>query len=81
VTAGAFLATVPALTAMLDVIQEIDVDAILLPTQLDQPTVMDRLQVGNGPGAMVASVAELQLDRRPTMFAVDETGRVDIAAD
>jgi hypothetical protein len=81
VTAGAFLATVPALTAMLDVIQEIDVDAILLPDELDEPTVMDRLQVGDGPGAMVARVAELQLDRRPTMYAVDATGRVDIAGD
>lgn len=67
VPSSAFLATVPALTAMIDVVQEIDVDAVLMPDELDKPRVMDRLQIGDGPGEMVARVAKLQLGEQLTI--------------
>jgi hypothetical protein len=73
----AYLATVPALTAILDVLQELDVDAIVLPDALESPTVMDRLQVGSDPVEMVGRIAGLQLDRTaPAVLAVDSDGRV-----
>lgn len=78
VGATAWLATVPALTAMLDVLQELDVDAVLLPQQLDEPKLMDRIQIGSSPPEMVRRVAELNLRRPPTILAVDEAGDVSV---
>ena len=79
VTATAWLATVPALTAMLDVLQELDIDAILLPEHLDQPKMMDRIQIGSSPPEMIGRVAELNLQQPPVVLAVDSDGRVRIA--
>lgn len=62
VRATAWLATVPALTAVTDVLDELDVDGIVLPDHLDRPKMMDRLQVGAGPAEMVERVAALQTD-------------------
>lgn len=79
VTARAFLATVPALTAMIDLLQELEVDAVMVPTDLSKPTVMDRLQVGSSPAEMIERIAALQLDVHPLVFVVDDDGVVDLA--
>jgi anti-sigma factor RsiW len=81
VTATAWLATVPALTAMLDVLQELDVDGVLVPEHLDKPRIMDRLQVGSDTAAMVDRVAELQLPSPPTVLVVPESGAIRITSD
>lgn len=78
VTATAWLATVPALTAMLDVLQELDVDGVLLPEQLDEPKIMDRLQIGSDTASMVDRVAELQLPTPPTVLVVPESGAIRV---
>lgn len=79
VRATAWLATVPALTAILDVLQALDVDAVMLPESLDEPTLADRLQSGSTPATMVQRVAELNLPQPPVMFEVPESGSIRIA--
>ena len=76
VRATAWLATVPALTAMLDVLQSLDVDAVMLPESLDEPKLMDRLQIGSTPPAMVQRIAELNMQRPPMVFQVPESGPI-----
>ena len=76
VTATAWLATVPALTAMLDVLQELDVDGVLLPDHLDNPKIMDRLQIGSDTAQMIDRVAELQMPIPPTVLVVREDGPI-----
>ena len=78
VRATAWLATVPALTAMLDVLQELQVDGVLLPDSLDHPKMMDRIQIGADPASMVDRVAELQMPTPPTVFVVPTTGPTTI---
>jgi hypothetical protein len=78
VVATAWLATVPALTAMLDVMQTLDVDAVMLPGSLDEPTLADRLQSGSSPSAMVQRVADLNLAQPPVMFEVPESGPIRV---
>jgi len=73
VRATAWLATVPALTAMTDVLDEIDIDGMVLPSHLDHPKMMDRLQVGAGPAEMVERVAALQTAHpAPGVLVVDD---------
>lgn len=76
--ATAWLATVPALTAMLDVLQDLDVDAVILPERLDHPKMMDRIQVGSSPPEMVQRVAELNLEHPPQILAMTEDGALSI---
>lgn len=79
VTATAWLATVPALTAMLDVLQELDVDGVVLPAELDHPKFMDRIQVGADVADMVNRVAELQMPDAPVVLVVADDGPITIA--
>ncbi len=79
VTASAWLATVPALTAMLDLLQAVEIDAVLLPEQLDEPKMMDRLQPGKTAPTMVQRIAELSLEHPPVVLSVPEDGPIVIA--
>lgn len=81
VDVAAWLATVPALTAMIDVFQAADVDGVVVPDQLDSPKMMDRLQTGGSPDDLIARVAELQLDSSPAFLVVHESGKITLAAD
>lgn len=78
VRATAWLATVPALTAMLDVLQDLRVDGVLLPDALDHPKLMDRIQIGSDPASMVDRVAELQMPTPPIVFVVPAEGPTTI---
>ena len=69
-SATAWLATVPSITAMIDALQDLDVDAVLLPEQFQNPRLMDRLLIGNDPSAMVDRVAGLHLDDQPVFFTL-----------
>ncbi len=79
VTASAWLATIPALTAMLDMLQALDVDAIMLPEHLDEPKLMDRLQTGATAPMMVQRIAELSLQHPPVVLSVPEEGPITVA--
>lgn len=79
VEASAWLATVPSLTAMLDVLQDMNVDAVMLPEHLGEPRVMDRLQIGATPGEMVQRIAELNLEHPPVVLTVPDDGPIRIA--
>jgi hypothetical protein len=79
VTATAWLATVPALTAMIDVLQEMSVDAIVLPDDFGSRKMMDRLQIGGDPAEMVQRIADLQLERPPVVVVVDGDGVMTVS--
>lgn len=77
----AWLATVPSLTAMIDVIREVDVDGVLVPAELDDAKLMDRLLPGGRPADVVERVTDLQLPGEPPAFlVVDNSGHVTVAA-
>lgn len=76
VTVSAWLASVPALTAMLDVIQELHLDGVILPDGLGKPKLMDRITGGSDIAEMVDRFTELQLPRPPTVLVVPESGPI-----
>ncbi|MGB0113938.1 MAG: hypothetical protein WBP59_12005 [Ilumatobacteraceae bacterium] len=78
VSASAWLATVPALTAMLDVVQAMDVDAVMLPDRLDDPKIMDRLQVGGTPGEMLERITARSVADAPLILTVPESGPITV---
>lgn len=70
----AWISTVPALTDVVTAIQQIDADALLLPEQLCDRTLMDRLTGGGDTNDEVAATIDRQLDRAVTVFSVaDDT--------
>ncbi len=79
VEATAWLATVPALTAMIDVLQDMSVDAIVLPDDFGSRKMMDRLQIGGDPAEMVQRIADLQLEHPPVVVVVDEAGEMTVS--
>lgn len=73
VAATAWLATVPSLTAMVDVALELSLDGVVLPADLGKPKLMDRLLEGDDPAERVERVAHLQLgDDAPVFLEVDD---------
>lgn len=70
VTAVPWVATVPSLTEIVDVIRELGVDVILLPTRIENAKLLDRLK-GKQPADVVKAVAELNLERRVPVLVHD----------
>lgn len=77
VQATAFLATLPSISAILDVLQDVEIDAVLMPHPLGHRTWMDRLRGGRDQGAEVARVAATQLGMHPIILEVEEDGGID----
>ncbi len=77
VTSSAFLATLPSISAILDVLQDVEIDAVLMPHPLGHRTWMDRLRGGKEQGEEVARVAATQLGMHPVILEVDEDDRVE----
>jgi hypothetical protein len=72
ITANAWLATVPAISAMVDALQQLDVDGVLVPENFSHPTMMDRLEPGSGPAEILARIGDLHLEHPPTVFMLTE---------
>lgn len=77
VTASAYLATLPSIAAILDVLQDVEVVAVLMPHPLGHRTWMDRLRGGRDQGEEVARVAATQLGMHPVILEVAEDGEID----
>lgn len=75
--ASAFLATLPSISAILDVLQDVQIDAVLMPHPLGHRTWMDRLQGRGDQGAEVARVAATQLGMHPIILEVEKSGAID----
>ncbi len=81
VSVTAWLATVPSITAMVDAIQEIDIDAVLVPADPEHATLADRLLEGGDPAERLERVAHLQLGTdAPVVIAVDGDGALAVRA-
>lgn len=76
ITVSAWLSSIPALTAMLDVIQELQIDGVILPDGLDKPKLMDRVTGGSDIASMVERFAELQVPKPPTVLMVPASGPI-----
>jgi len=77
VQASAHLATLPSIAAILDVLQDVEIDAVLMPHPLGHRTWMDRLRGGRDQGEEVARVAATQLGLHPIILEVEENGEID----
>jgi hypothetical protein len=75
--ATAFLATLPSIAAILDVLQDVEIDAVLMPHPLGHRTWMDRLRGGKDQGEEVARVAATQLGMHPIILEVEQDGSID----
>lgn len=79
VSATAWLATVPSLTALVDVALQLGLDGVVLPDDLGKPKLMDRLLEGEDPAERTERVARLQLGTdAPVFLAVDDQNRVSV---
>jgi hypothetical protein len=77
VTAKAWLATVPSLSAMTDVVHEMGVDAVLLPEELDKPTLADRvLDTGGGAEPLERAARRQSDDGGPLFLELSGDGRI-----
>lgn len=73
VTAVPWIATVPSLTEIVDVIRELDVDVMVLPDRIEHPKLLDRIK-GKQPADVVKAIAELNLERPvPVLVHRDDT--------
>jgi hypothetical protein len=73
----AWCSTVPALTRILAAVQALDADAVLVPEQLDHPTMMDRLQPGDA-GEMVTRVLDQNVADRVRVLVLSQDGSLDV---
>jgi hypothetical protein len=69
VTATAWVATVPSITEIVDVVRELGVDTIILPTELEHPKLLDRLK-GESPAKVVERITEINLGEPVTVLVV-----------
>ncbi|MFN3255275.1 MAG: hypothetical protein ACE37B_06240 [Ilumatobacter sp.] len=73
VSAAAWIATIPSLTAMIDVFQEVEIDAVLLPADPDKPRLMERLLSGDDVAETVERVTQnLVPGVNPYFLVVDD---------
>lgn len=77
VDARAWISTVPALTDVVTAIQQIEADALLLPEEVCDRTLMDRLTGIGDSNEEVAATIDRQLDRAVTVFSISD-GTVDL---
>jgi hypothetical protein len=71
VTATAWVATVPSITEIVDVVRELGVDTIILPSDLEHPKLLDRLK-GESPAKVVERITEINLGEPVAVLVVRE---------
>lgn len=75
----AWLSTVPSLTAVLDVVQELDVDGVVVPADADRTTLVDRLTGSSESAAQLESVVDRNVgEPSPVFMTIDGDGNVTI---
>lgn len=79
VSTSVWIATVPTLTEIVDVIRELDVDAILVPEGSDGGKLLDRLKSG-GPAEIVERISALNLEEPVDVLVRSDDGSVTVAA-
>ena len=77
IDASAWISTVPALTDIITAVQQVPADAVLLPSQACDRTLVDRLTGRGDTNDDVAATIDRQIDRRVTVFSVTD-GTVDV---
>ena len=77
VSATSWIATVPAIAEIVDVIREVDVDIVLLPDRIGHRRLFDRLR-SKRPADIVVEAAALNLER-PVPVLVHRADTIDVA--
>lgn len=78
VDASVWIATVPSLTEIVDVIRELDVDAVLVPEDGGTSKLLDKLKPG-GPAEIVERVAALNLEVPIAVLVRHDDGTITVA--
>jgi len=78
VPTSAWIATVPSLTEIVDVIREVDVDVVLVPEHTDGSKLLDRLKTSE-PSEIVERVATLNLERPVAVLVRHDDGTIRVA--
>jgi hypothetical protein len=73
---SAWYSSVPALTAIISAVQELSADAVLLPRELDDKRMMDRLQSGDA-SEMVGRVLDQNVEDPIHVFVLDDQANDD----
>lgn len=76
----AWYASVPALTAVITPVQELDAQAVLVPEWPEKQRVMDRLQPGSDAGEQIGRVLDQNLERTVYVFIVKDDGEIEVLA-
>lgn len=76
----AWYASVPALTAIIAPVQELDAEAVLVPEWPERPRVMDRLQPGSDAGEQIGRVLDQNLERTVYVFVVRNDDVIEVLA-
>lgn len=79
VSASVWVATVPSLTEIVDVVRELDVDTIFVPERGDGGKLIDRLRSG-GPAEIVERITTLNLQRPVDVLVRRDDGSVTSAS-
>ena len=75
ITAKAWIATVPSITEIVDVVRELGVDTILLPAKIEHPKLLDRLK-GESPAKVVERITEFNLGEPVAVLVVRDDSLV-----
>jgi nucleotide-binding universal stress UspA family protein len=79
VSTSVWIATVPSLSEIVDVIRELDVDVILVPAEGNGGKMLDRLKSG-GPAEIVEQINALDLDDPADVLVRHDDGFITPAA-
>jgi hypothetical protein len=79
VTTAVWLATVPSLTEIVDVVRDIDVDTIVVPDGNDGGKLLDRLKSG-GAAEIVERITALNLEDPVDVLVRHDDGSITVAA-
>jgi hypothetical protein len=78
ITPSVWIATVPSLTEIVDVVREVDVDTILVPAGNDGGKLLDRVK-SDGPAEIVERVTALNLEAPVDVLVRHDDGSVTLA--
>jgi hypothetical protein len=81
VSVTAWLSTVPSISAIADVVREMHVDAVLIPSDFEQPKLADRLLSGDGATSVARTLADIDPTDGTTLLLITPDGQLVRAVD
>ena len=76
VTASAWTSTVPSISAIADVVQKMEIDAVLIPSEFGSHKLADRLLSGDEKSSVAASLSEICTGDGPRLLEMRPDGLI-----